>query len=72
LSICDAKTFVPVFKEPGWRPVFKAGGVEVVAADERSMLAMKMRVGRGRPDELDIQFLLNLRLNPGDQLKQPF
>lgn len=54
----EAKGFVPVFKEPDWRPIFKADGIEVVGADERSMLAMKMRASRGRRDQLDIEFLL--------------
>ena len=49
----------PTFKEPDWRPVFKVGTVEVVVADERTMLAMKMRASRGRRDEVDIKFLLD-------------
>ena len=31
----------------------------MVVADERTLLAMKMRVSRGRRDEVDIQFLLH-------------
>lgn len=53
-----ASQFVPVFKEPNWQPVLKSGNVEVVAADERSMLAMKLRAGRGSRDRLDIKFLV--------------
>jgi hypothetical protein len=54
----SAKIFVPLSKEPDWRPVFKVGTVEIVAADERTMLAMKLRASRGRRDEEDIEFLL--------------
>jgi len=39
-------------------PVIKVGSVEVVVADERTLLAMKMRASRGRRDEADIEFLL--------------
>ena len=54
----SASQFIPVFKEPDWRPILKSGNVEIVAADERSMLAMKMRAGRGSRDRLDINFLV--------------
>ncbi len=53
-----AKAFIPVFKEPDWRPVFRTGAIEIAAADERSMLAMKMRASRGRRDQSDIELLL--------------
>jgi hypothetical protein len=53
-----AKGFVPVFKDRDWRPVFKAGNIEIVSADERTMLAMKMRASRGSRDIGDIAFLL--------------
>ena len=53
----SAQQFIPVFKEPNWQPILKSGNVEIVAADERSMLAMKMRAGRGSRDRLDINFL---------------
>jgi hypothetical protein len=43
----SAQQFIPIFKEPNWQPILKSGNVEIVAADERSMLAMKMRAGRG-------------------------
>jgi hypothetical protein len=54
----SAPQFIPVFKEPNWQPIFKSGNVEIVAADERSMLAMKMRAGRGARDRPDINFLV--------------
>lgn len=55
----SAKMFVPLNRTvPDWRPVFKVGTVEIVAADERTMLAMKLRASRGRRDEEDIEFLL--------------
>jgi hypothetical protein len=54
----SASQFIPVFKEPNWQPIFKLGNVEIVAADERSMLAMKMRAGRGSRDRPDINFLV--------------
>ncbi len=50
--------FIPAFKEPDWQPILKSGNVEIVAADERSMLAMKMRAGRGSRDRPDINFLV--------------
>ncbi len=55
----SVKVYFPTFKEPDWRPVFKVGTVEVVVADERTLLAMKMRASRGRRDEVDIKFLLH-------------
>jgi hypothetical protein len=55
----SVKVYFPTFKEPDWRPVSKVGTVEVVAADERTLLAMKMRASRGRRDEVDIQFLVH-------------
>ena len=54
----SAQQFIPVFKEPNWQPILKSGNVEIVAADERSMLAMKMRAGRGSRDRLDINLLV--------------
>jgi len=54
----QASQFVPVFKEPNWQPILKSGNVEVVAADERSILAMKLRAGRGSRDRPDINFLV--------------
>ncbi|MBF6557108.1 MAG: hypothetical protein IVW52_13250 [Acidimicrobiales bacterium] len=55
----SVKVYFPVATGPEWRPVFKVGSVEVVVADERTLLAMKLRASRGRRDEADIQFLLN-------------
>ena len=55
----SVKAWFPTFKEPDWRPVFKVGTVDVVVADERTLLAMKLRASRGRRDELDIEFLLD-------------
>jgi hypothetical protein len=54
----SAKQFIPAFKDPEWRPVFRLGGVEIATADERAMLAMKMRASRGSRDVEDIKFLL--------------
>ena len=55
----SVKVYLPVASEPEWRPVFKVGSAEVVVADERTLLAMKMRASRGRRDEVDIHFLLD-------------
>ena len=55
----SVNVYFPTLKEPDWRPVFKVGTVEVVVADERTLLAMKMRASRGRRDEVDIKFLLD-------------
>ena len=54
----SVKVYFPLANEPEWRPVIKVGSVEVVVADERTLLAMKMRASRGRRDEADIEFLL--------------
>jgi hypothetical protein len=54
----SASQFIPAFKEPNWQPILKSGNVEIVAADERSMLAMNMRAGRGSRDRPDINFLV--------------
>jgi hypothetical protein len=59
LNLC-AKQFIPAFKYPEWRPVSRVGDVEIVAADERAMLAMKMRASRPSRDFEDIKFLLDL------------
>ena len=55
-----ATGFLPVFKSPDWRPLFLFGSLEVLAADNRTMLAMKIRASRGRRDEPDIALLLQL------------
>ncbi len=54
----SVKVYFPIASEPEWRPVIKVGSVEVVVADERTLLAMKMRASRGRRDEADIESLL--------------
>jgi hypothetical protein len=53
-----ANGFIPVFKSPEWQPLFRFGSLEVLAADDRTMLAMKIRASRGRRDETDIALLL--------------
>ena len=54
----SVKVYFPLASEPEWRPVIKVGSVEVVVADERTLLAMKMRAGRGRRAEADTDLLL--------------
>ena len=54
----SVKVYFPIASEPEWRPVIKVGTVEVVVADEHTLLAMKLRASRGRRDEADIEFLL--------------
>ena len=54
-----AKIYIPVFKQPDWRPVRIVGTLEIFTADARAMLAMKMRASRGRRDEADLGFLLD-------------
>jgi hypothetical protein len=53
-----ANGFIPVFKSPDWRPLYRFGSLEILAADNRTMLAMKIRASRGRRDEPDIALLL--------------
>jgi hypothetical protein len=53
-----ANGFIPVFKNPDWQPLFRFGTLEVLAADDRTMLAMKIRASRGQRDEPDIALLL--------------
>ncbi len=53
-----ANGFIPVFKSPEWQPLFRFGSLEVLAADDCTMLAMKIRASRGRRDEPDIALLL--------------
>ena len=53
-----ARGFIPVFKSPEWRPLFTFGTLDVLAADDRTLLAMKIRASRGRRDEPDIALLL--------------
>lgn len=54
----QAKIYLPAVGEPSWVPVARFGSLEVVRADERTMLAMKLRASRGRRDEGDIRFLV--------------
>ena len=53
-----ANGFIPVFKSPDWRPLYRFGSLEVLATDDRTMLAMKIRASRGSRDEPDIAVLL--------------
>ena len=53
-----ANGFIPAFKSPEWRLLYHFGSLEVLAADDRTMLAMKIRASRGRRDEPDIAVLL--------------
>jgi hypothetical protein len=53
-----ANGFIPIFKSPDWRPLYHFGSLEIVAADNRTMLAMKIRASRGQRDEPDIALLL--------------
>jgi hypothetical protein len=53
-----ANGFIPVFKSPDWRPLYRFGSLDILAADDRTMLAMKIRASRGRRDEPDIALLL--------------
>jgi hypothetical protein len=54
----DATSFLPVVGSVRWAPVFHRDWLEVVAADEQTMLALKLRASRGRRDEGDIKFLI--------------
>jgi hypothetical protein len=49
-----------MFKSPDWQPLYRFGSLEILAADDRSMLAMKIRASRGQRDEPDIALLLQL------------
>lgn len=53
-----AKVYIPVAKEPDWQLVGHYGALEVLRADEPTMLAMKLRASRGRRDQRDIEFLI--------------
>ena len=55
-----ANGFIPMFKSPDWQPLYRFGSLEILAADDRSMLAMKIRASRGQRDEPDIALLLEL------------
>jgi hypothetical protein len=53
-----ANGFIPAFKSPDWQPLLRFGTLEVLVADDRTMLAMKIRASRGKRDEPDIALLL--------------
>ena len=54
----SVKVYLPLASESEWRPVITVGTLEVVPANERTLLAMRMRASRGSRDEADIEFLL--------------
>lgn len=54
-----ASAFYPDHAEQSWRrPPRRYGAVEVHLADDRMMLALKLRAGRGRLDRPDVVVLL--------------
>jgi hypothetical protein len=53
-----AKVYIPVAVEPSWQPLGRFGALEVLRADEATMLAMKLRAARGRRDQADIEYLV--------------
>jgi len=55
-----ANAFIPVFRSPEWKFFARLGSLELWVADQRTMLAMKLRASRGRRDENDIRLLLQL------------
>lgn len=55
----DAKMFLPIMGTTRWTPVLRRDSLEVVVADEQTMLALKLRASRGRRDEGDIRFLMD-------------
>lgn len=54
----QAKIYLSGLGPNRWLPVLHWDSLEVVAADERTMLALKLRASRGRRDEGDIRFLI--------------
>lgn len=65
----NAKIFLPLVGTIRWAPVLHLGSLEVVAADELTMLALKLRASRGRRDEGDIRFLVErLALTSEDEI----
>lgn len=55
-----ASAFYPDHADQFWRqPRRRYGGVEVHLADDRMMLALKLRAGRGRLDRPDVVVLLD-------------
>lgn len=55
-----ASAFFPLFKEPDWTDFMTVGNLQIVVADNRTMLAMKLRASRTGRDERDIADLLKL------------
>jgi hypothetical protein len=53
-----AKVYVPLAIEPDWKLLGSYGWLEVLRADEHTMLAMKLRASRGRRDQADIAYLV--------------
>lgn len=53
-----AAIFIPIAKEPDWQPTGTYGTLEVLRADEATMLAMKLRASRGLRDRGDIELLV--------------
>lgn len=53
-----ATIFIPIAKEPDWQPIGTYGALEVLRADEATMLAMKLRASRGLRDRGDIEHLV--------------
>jgi hypothetical protein len=55
----NAKAWLPqAGYETSWMPVRTYGGLEVFFADDRMMLALKLRTSRGQRDQTDIKVLL--------------
>jgi hypothetical protein len=54
-----AMAYIPQAVEPDWQFLGKYGALEVLRADEMTMLAMKLRASRGRRDMGDIEYLIN-------------
>jgi hypothetical protein len=53
-----AKIYVPLAIEPDWQLLGQYGSLDVLTADEQTMLAMKLRASRGRRDQVDIDWLV--------------
>ncbi|MGH9092340.1 MAG: hypothetical protein ACRDZR_13340 [Acidimicrobiales bacterium] len=54
----DAAAWLPPGGQESWMPVRHYGELEVFLADERMMLALKLRASRGQRDQHDIRVLL--------------
>ncbi|HLN16420.1 MAG TPA: hypothetical protein VK277_06645 [Acidimicrobiales bacterium] len=53
-----AKIYIPLAVEPDWQFLGYYGALEVLRADDHTMLAMKLRASRGRRDQDDIAYLI--------------